>query len=209
MAAAAVRAAGEALITVRAANEASWADLEAIFGGRGAASRCWCQRYKLPRGEAFKHHPPEVRAHRLREQADCGGPGPTSGLVAYLDGEPAGWCALEPRPAYDGLVRNSSRPAWANRDEDRLDPSVWAVTCVLVRAGFRRQGVATALAAAAVDHARARGAADLEAYQMTSTRTALLEELHVGTVGMFAAAGMAELSRPTLRRAVMRIDFAS
>jgi hypothetical protein len=82
VAAAALRPAGEALITVRPANEASWADLEAVFGGRGAAARCWCQRYKLPRGEAFKHHPPEVRAHRLREQADCGGPGPTSGLVA-------------------------------------------------------------------------------------------------------------------------------
>ena len=42
---------------------------------------------------------------------------------------------------------------------------------------------------------------------MTSAGNALLEELHVGTVGMFAAAGMAELSRPTPRRAVMRIDF--
>jgi GNAT superfamily N-acetyltransferase len=207
VAAAALRPAGEALITVQPANEASWDDLEAVFGDRGAAARCWCQRYKLPRGEAFKHHPPEVRAHRLREQADCGGPGPTSGLVAYVDGEPAGWCAVEPRPAYDGLVRNSSRPAWANRDEDRQDPSVWAVTCVLVRAGVRKRGVATALAAAAVDFARARGAAALEAYPMTSTGNALLEELHVGTVGMFAAAGLTELSRPTLRRAAMRIDF--
>jgi hypothetical protein len=29
----------------------------------------------------------------------------------------------------------------------------------------------------------------------------------VGTQGMFAAAGFAEVTRPTLRRAVMRIDF--
>jgi hypothetical protein len=32
-------------------------------------------------------------------------------------------------------------------------------------------------------------------------------ELHVGHVSIFAAAGFAEVSRPTLRRAVMRIDF--
>jgi hypothetical protein len=32
-------------------------------------------------------------------------------------------------------------------------------------------------------------------------------ELHVGQVSIFAAAGFAEVSRPTLRRAVMRIDF--
>ena len=35
----------------------------------------------------------------------------------------------------------------------------------------------------------------------------MLGELHVGTAGMFAAAGFAEVSRPTLRRVVMRIDF--
>jgi GNAT superfamily N-acetyltransferase len=200
--AAALRAAGEALITVRSVDEAGWADLQAIFGAGGPAARCWCQRYKLPRGEAFKHHPPEVRADRLREQAAGG-----SGLVAYVDGEPAGWCAVEPRPAYDGLVRNSSRPAWEGRDEDRYDDSVWAVTCVLVRPEFRKQGVASALAVVAVDHARSHGARALEAYPMTSTGNALLEELHVGTAQMFAAAGLTELSRPSLRRAVMRVDF--
>jgi hypothetical protein len=32
-------------------------------------------------------------------------------------------------------------------------------------------------------------------------------ELHVGTVGTFEAAGFTEISHPTLRRSVMRIDF--
>jgi hypothetical protein len=36
---------------------------------------------------------------------------------------------------------------------------------------------------------------------------AILGELHVGTVGMFAAAGFAEVSRPTMRCVVMRIEF--
>jgi hypothetical protein len=40
-------------------------------------------------------------------------------------------------------------------------------------------------------------------------RDVLLVELHVGTRGMFAAAGFAEVSRPTLRRVVMRIDFSA
>ncbi|HEV7656537.1 MAG TPA: GNAT family N-acetyltransferase [Mycobacteriales bacterium] len=207
MAPAPLRAVGEALITVRPANEASWEDLVAIFSGRGPGSRCWCQREKLARGEAFKHHPAEVRADRLREQTDCGGPGPTTGLVAYSDGEPVGWCAVEPRAAYEGMARNSSKAAWVGRDEDRTDPGVWAVTCFLVRAPHRREGVATALAAAAVDHARKQGARALEAYPMTTTKTALLEELHVGTLGLFTAAGFTEVVRPSLRRAVVRIDF--
>ncbi len=40
-----------------------------------------------------------------------------------------------------------------------------------------------------------------------TTKDALLSELHPGTQGMFAAAGFTEVSRPSLRRAVMRIDF--
>jgi hypothetical protein len=35
------------------------------------------------------------------------------------------------------------------------------------------------------------------------------EELQVGTEGVFADAGFTEVSRPTLRRVVMRVDFLS
>jgi hypothetical protein len=37
---------------------------------------------------------------------DCDHPesATTSGLVAYLDGEPVGWCAVEPRTAYPRLL---------------------------------------------------------------------------------------------------------
>ena len=57
-----------------------------------------------------------------------------------------------------------------------------------------------------MDFARDRGARAIEGYPMTS-KNAILEELHVGTEAVFAGAGFAEVSRPTLRRAVMRIDF--
>jgi GNAT superfamily N-acetyltransferase len=194
-------------IAVVPANEAGCEDLRTIFGTRGAASRCQCQRYKLRTREAFANFPVEERAHRLRQQTDCGDPksGTTSGLVAYLDGEPVGWCAVEPRTAYEGLVRNARVP-WEGRDEDKVDDSVWAVTCVLTRAGYRKPGVSRALARAAVDFARERGARAIEAYPMT-TKDAIAEELHVGTAGVFAEAGFREVSRPTLRRVVMRIDF--
>ena len=122
----------------------------------------------------------------MREQTDCGHPESrtTSGLVAYLDGEPVGWCAVEPRPHYEGLVRNNRVP-WTGRDEDKADDSVWAVTCLFTRAGFRKRGVSRALARAAVDFARERGARALEGYPITTTNV-ILEELNVGTVGVFA-----------------------
>jgi GNAT superfamily N-acetyltransferase len=194
-------------ISVVPANEASWADLQTVFGTRGAASRCQCQRYKLRRRESFASFPTEERAQRLREQTDCGYPesGTTSGLVAYLDAEPVGWCAVEPRTAYEGLLRNNRVP-WADRAEDKTDDGVWAVTCFVTRVGFRKEGVSRALACAAVDFARERGARALEGYPM-STTNALLEELHVGTEGVFVGAGLVEVSRPTPRRVVMRIEF--
>jgi GNAT superfamily N-acetyltransferase len=187
------------------ANEASWEDIQAVFGTRGPAALCQCQRYKLRPREAFSKFPAEEREHRLRVQTDCGGAGATTGLVAYLDGEPVGWCAVEPRTGYEGLARNNRVP-WEGRAEDKADETVWAVTCLFTRAGFRKRGVSRALAAAAVGFARSGGARAVEGYPI-NTKDVILEELHVGTVGVFAAAGFAEVSRPTLRRVVMRIDF--
>jgi GNAT superfamily N-acetyltransferase len=95
---------------------------------------------------------------------------------------------------------------WEGRAEDKADDRVWAVTCLFTRAGFRKRGVSRALARAAVDFARERGARALEGYPIT-TKNVIEEELHVGTEAVFADAGLTEVSRPTLRRVVMRIDF--
>jgi len=194
-------------ITVVPANEARWEDLQTVFGPRGAASRCQCQRYKLRPREAFAKFPVEERTHRLRQQTGCGDPesDSTSGLVAYLDGDPVGWCAVEPRTAYHGLLRNARVP-WDGRAEDKTDDSVWAVTCLFTRVGYRKRGVSRALARAAVDFARERGARAIEAYPLT-TKDAIAEELHVGTVGVFVEIGFTEVSRPALRRVVMRVNF--
>jgi len=194
-------------VRVVPANEATWEDLETVFGRRGQGSRCWCQRYKLAPGERFAGFPAEERAWRLRQQTGCGFPEAeqTSGLVAYSDDAPAGWCAVEPRPAYDSLVRHS-RVAWLGREEEKADPSVWAVACVFTRAGFRRQGVSRALVAAAVPFARSRGARALEGYPITTTDV-IAEELHVGTLSTFEDAGFRVVARPTPRRVVVRVDF--
>ncbi|MGH2540276.1 MAG: GNAT family N-acetyltransferase, partial [Actinomycetota bacterium] len=155
-------------LTIVPANEASWEDLQAIFGMRGDPSRCFCQRYKMAPGESWASVGAEELAARLREQTECGHPtsSTTSGLVAYLDDEPVGWCAVEPRPAYPRMLRKMRVP-WEGRAEDKHDEGVWAVTCFVTRAGFRKRGITHALAHAAVDFARDRGARALEGYPIT------------------------------------------
>ncbi len=195
-------------LTIVPANEASWEDLQTVFGTRGDRARCQCSRYKMHPGESWASVGVEDLAFRFRSDTDCGHPesGTTSGLVAYLDGEPVGWCAVEPRTAYPRLLLKTRVP-WDGRAEDKNDEGVWAVTCFVSRAGFRRRGISRALALATVDYARQRGARALEAYPMITARGALDVELHVGLRSMFADAGLTEVSRPTVRRVVMRIDF--
>jgi GNAT superfamily N-acetyltransferase len=195
-------------ISVVPANQSSWDDLQTVFGDRGYAATCQCQRIKLA-DRVWWYMPVEERAQRLREETDVGHPEAehTSGLVAYLDGEPVGWVAVEPRVAYRRLL-NSPIP-WAGRTEDKQDDGVWAVACFATRAGFRRRGITYALATAAVEFARSRGATALEGYPIIPRpgQEVPWGELNVGHYNVFVAAGFAEVSRPSTRRAVMRIDF--
>jgi len=191
------------------ANEASWKDLEVILGKvKCHGCLCFCQRYKT-NSDGWRNDPDEERAHRLRMQTECDNPDSetTSGLVAFVDDEPAGWCAVEPRPAYPGLTR---QVAWAGRPgEDRGDSGVWAVTCMVTAQPYRWQGLTHTLVAAAVEFAREQGARALEGYPMLTQSGKIITwgELHVGSRGAFAAAGFREISRPTKRRVVMRIEF--
>jgi GNAT superfamily N-acetyltransferase len=197
-------------ITVVPANQASWNDLQTVFGRRGAPPTCQCQRYKMQPGESWASVGRDELAFRLRTQTDPGHSksSTTTGLIAYLDRDPVGWCAVEPRTSYPRLLLKARVP-WEGRTEDKGDDSVWAVTCFFTRAGFRRRGVSRALARAAVDHARHHGARAIEGYPMVLEpgQGVLPVELHVGLRSVFADAGFTEVTHPTLRRVVMRIDF--
>jgi GNAT superfamily N-acetyltransferase len=199
----------DAQLTIIGANQASWADLRAIFGTADYPGRCYCQRFKtrdchwssLSHGE---------RQNRLREQTHCNNPQAraTTGLVAYLNEEPVGWVAVEPRTAYPRLLR--VRTVWSGRQEDKADDSIWAVTCFVVRKGYRKRGITYPLAAATISFARDHGARALEAYPMITLpgKEITWGELHVGSRQVFADAGFTEVSHPSPRRVVMRIDFA-
>jgi GNAT superfamily N-acetyltransferase len=193
--------------TIVPANEATWADLVAIFGTTDAG-HCQCQRFKVV-GWIWRDSTLEQRTAMLQAQTACGQPdaAATSGLVAYVDGEPAGWVAVEPRVAYPKL--RTSRIPWSGRDEDKDDADVWAVTCIVVRKGYRGRGLTYPLALATVDFARQRGARALEAYPMLTQpgKEITWGELHVGARQVFEDAGFTEVTHPTARRVVMRIDF--
>lgn len=195
-------------LTIVPANEASCEEVLAVFGPKGYTGRCLCQKMRTT-GEEWWHDPipREERVFRLRQQTDCGYPDSetTSGLVAYLDDEAVGWAAVDRRSEY---LRLGQTP-WKGRSEDRGDDGVWAVTCFVVRVGYRGRGITYRLAEAAVEHARLRGARAIEGYPMIPDpgQSVTWGELNVGHRKVFETAGFKEVSRPSKRRCVMRIDF--
>ena len=195
-------------LTIVPANEASWEDIVAIFGTTDYPGRCQCQRFKVV-GWFWRDSTQEERTEMLCEQTACGNSdaAATSGLVVYVDGDPAGWVAVEPRTAYPKL--RTSRVPWSGRDEDKDDDGVWAVTCFTVRKGYRGRGLTYPLAEATIGFARERGARALEAYPMIAVpgKEVTWGEMHVGARQVFEEAGFTEVSHPTARRVVMRIDF--
>jgi len=182
--------------------------LQAIFGTTDYAGLCQCQRFKVV-GWIWRDSTQEERIAMLRAQTACGDPdaAATSGLVAYVDDEPAGWVAVGPRTAYPKL--RTSRVPWSGRDEDQGDDGIWAVTCFAVRKGYQGRGLTYPLARATIDFARERGARALEAYPMITQpgKEITWGEVHVGARQVFEDAGFEEVSHPTVRRVVMRIDF--
>lgn len=192
-------------IRIVPANQAGWDDLQSIL--TGSAARCQCERQRLGDGDWW-NMPVEERRDLLRSETHCGDPRATEtiGLVAYLGDEAVGWCAVDRRSVY-GRLRGSSVP-WKGRDEDKNDDGVWAIACLIVRPGFRRRGLTYPMVVAAVDHARAQGATAIEGYPLlTGGSTVSWGEMNVGAVGPFAAAGFTEVSHPTTRRIVMRLDL--
>src|SRR5215469_11083656 len=202
-------------LTIVPANRATWSDLAAIFGTVDSG-RCNCQRFKT-RGWFWAQATDSQRRDQLREQTNCDDPDATSttGLVAYLasddhptPGVPVGWVAVEPRTEYPRL--QGLPTVWRGRHEDKQDDGVWSVTCFVVRKGYRKRGISYALAVATVGYARENGARALEGYAMRTQpgKEITWGELYVGAVQVFADAGFTEVSSPSVRRAVMRIDFA-
>ena len=190
------------------ANQATWQDLEAIFGTADYPYYCHCQRFKVT-GWLWRDTSLDERLAMHRAGTACGEPDAehTSGLIAFLDDEPVGWVAVEPRIAYPKL--RSLRVPWTGRQENKDDDGIWAVTCFCVRKGYRGRGITYHLAQAASDHARERGATAVEGYAMVTEPFVEITwgEVHVGAVQVFAEAGFTQVSAPTKRRRVMRTEF--
>lgn len=175
-----------------------WTDLEALFGPRGACGGCWCMywrqtgpEYAAGKGEANRR----AFAKIVRQ-------GTQPGILAYADGEPVGWCAVEPRAAYKRLASSRTLKPVDGRP-------AWSVTCFFVKRAHRHQGLTVELLEAAKRHVRARGGDLLEGYPVAPAAGRLADAwAWTGFAGAFEKAGFAVVASPSKTRRIVRLALA-
>jgi len=120
------------------------------------------------------------------------------GLLAYVDGEPAGWCSVATRETFPVLDRS-----WTLKRID--DRPVWSVVCFYVAKPFRSKGLMTSLLKAAVEYAKRHGAGIVEGYPVDlKGRRISGSEGFTGVTSVFRKAGFVEAIRRSKNRPIMR-----
>ncbi len=192
-----------ASITIEPATSERFDDAQHALSGGGDGRGCQCQWWMMPNTQWQKTSVQE-REGMLRNEIDAG---PPPALIAYVDGEAAGWVRVGPRPAQQRLARTRN---YAASEEPWDDESVWAVSCFVVRKEHRNQGLNARLLDAAIDYARRSGARVLEAYPVdpAAGKKIPVNDLYHGVLSTFEDAGFREVARPVPHVAIVSLDIA-
>ncbi|WP_336640078.1 GNAT family N-acetyltransferase [Microbacterium sp. USHLN272] len=190
-------------ITTELATSARWDDVQRALTGGGDGASCQCI-WPMMRNKDWNETTTPERTTMLREEIDAG---PPPGLIAYVDGEAAGWIRIGPRTVQRRLEH--TRAIDAATEEPFDDDSVWAVTCFVVRREHRGQGLNGALLRAAVDYARTAGARLIEGYPVDTGGTKQqANELFHGMLTTFLAEGFRARRELKTGRPLVTLDLA-
>jgi len=161
-------------------------DLAALFEEGGDPKWCWCTYFRF-RGRDWSN---STAARNRAELQSLTKRKLAPGLVAYRDDRAVGWVSLAPREDYERLA---SSKVLAPVDE----VPVWSIVCFVVSRRSRRQGVAAALLAAAIEYARSHSATTLEAYPVEVPKGERIPSANAfhGTLSMFERAGFTVVER--------------
>jgi GNAT superfamily N-acetyltransferase len=165
-------------------------DLTRFSQAHGKFAYCSCMRWRL-RSKDYQRSTKAGRTYLLRGWVKAGTP---VGVLAYVDGEPVGWCSVAPRTTYDGLERYRKLPR-------ADDAPVWSVVCFFVDSRFRRQGLSEGLLRVAVDYAASQGAEFVEGYPVEPGARSYI---FMGSPPTFERAGFEDITPPDQAWRVMR-----
>ncbi len=171
-----------------------WADFERLFGERGAYGGCWCMWWRTTRTQ-FEQQQGEGNRQAMKAIVESG---EVPGILAYLAGEPVGWCSVAPRERFGSLNRS---PVLKRLD----DEPVWSIVCFYVDKRYRGQGLIVALIRGAIAYVQEQGGKVIEAYP-TQPKDGHLPPVSsfMGVPAVFEKAGFVEKARPSKSKVIMR-----
>jgi len=176
-----------------------WADFEQLFGKRGACGGCWCLWWKLNRAE-FNRQKGDGNREAQKALVESG---TVPGILAYADGKPVGWCAVEPREVYSALARSRIL-------KPLDDQPVWSVVCFFVEKNWRNKGVTVQLLRAAIGHVKKQGGKIVEGYPVEPKQDKMPPVFaYTGLASAFIKAGFVECERRSETRPIMRFFISS
>lgn len=191
-----------ATITTELATTARWDDVQHALTGGGDGASCQCIWPVLSNKDWNATTTPR-RTEIFRAEIDDG---PPPGIIAYVDGQAAGWIRIGPRTRQARIPRTRIIAAASTEPFD--DESVWAVTCFVVRREHRGSGLNLELLKAAVEYARESGARLIEGYPVdTHGEKQRSNDLFHGTLRTFLAAGFVERADLKPGRTLVALSF--
>src|SRR5690606_12868235 len=126
-------------LEIREGTAATWTDFVRLFESRSTPKYCWCMAWRGKAGEP-QYAEGADRKSQIEKRVRAGTP---VGILGYKGSEPVARCSIAPKSTFRGLTK--SQPA---------DDRVWSVTCFFVLRAHRGTGIAEAMLAAAVKHAK-------------------------------------------------------
>lgn len=133
-------------------------------------------------------------ADNRRDMSEMIERGQVTGLLAYVDNDPVGWCNYGETIRLGGVMHRFKLSA---SDQQ----GVGSVACFVIAAPYRGHGVASRLLDAAVHRLRARGLRAVEAYPASTPDSP--QTTYRGPLSMFLRAGF-ETYRETERNIIVR-----
>ena len=176
-----------------------WGDLVALIEHHGNPGYCWCMIWRLT-SSAYRQLDSSQRRQALQTLVNSGTP---TGILAYLDGEPVGWCSVAPRETYLRLERSKTLK--------RIDDlPTWSVMCFYLNRKLRHRGLPARLLTAAVDYALSQGAEVVEGYPVerhkdeSGTWQPIASYRFMGSVSTYEKAGFRRAAIASQGRRIMR-----
>lgn len=178
-----------------------WPALSELLEQKGPVENCWCTYFRMTAKERASCGPAE-RKDRLRDLVESG---ERVGVLASVDGAPAGWIGVGPRQGFPRLRGSRVAKPVEGDDPERI----WSVVCLYVAREHRRRGLVEALIDRAVQWARDEKADVIEAYPEDDRDPAVeidRSSFH-GRVSTFESRGFTVVEPRLQRRALVRKDL--